>query len=233
MFEKRPQTRVAREEISTYPRVKKSVENLQRDSSWFQGTRSDIIVRQERVAQVVRQTRALLADSRNQKLSVDQEATAANWLNQLSAESNSLRESAELFLESEFNEEIQELPQYSAKVAGAKVFDQKREIVLARRSGQKLSRDWKRFVAVQPSFFVQSNASAVASHSEMRRRAVDYIAKETSAMENPKERAVVIDDFTNNVEVERRSARRSAAKSATRTASNSDSGNIPDILLLG
>lgn len=232
MFEKRPVNRVARIATSTYPRVARSVETLAEDRSWFDGTRESILRRQERVSSVIQQVRAYMAtEDENSRL-----AQAQVWLSTLESEKESLRDVAREYIEAEYQDEIQRLPQYSMMAAGgtrSRLGEYHRNAGRRQSSGDRptLSRNWQRFCEVEPQFFVRNNMTAVASAAEMRTRAVDHVVAATEGLPDDRFRAEIVDRFVTAVERVRRQA--SVPKTAKVEKQALDMSSVSDDLLFG
>ena len=237
MFEQRVPSRVARIATSTYPRVAKSVESLEVDRSWFDGSNESIFVRQERVAQVIRQVRELMANSLHEE---DVHfAQMSTWLSTLEAEKSSLSDVGREYIEAGYQEQIQGLPQYSAMAAGGhrprlgESYCQDSTHRASLTPSRPLGKDWDRFVAVEPEFFVRKNANALASSSEMRVRAVDHIVLATHKVTDDTLRAEIVDGFVFAVERERRTAALDSQRNKTSSVVETNMDDVADELLFG
>jgi hypothetical protein len=235
MFEQRQPSRVARIATSTYPRVAKSVESLEVDRNWFDGTNESIGLRQERVSQVIRQVRELMANSLHEE---DVHfAQMSTWLSTLEAEKNSLEDVGREFIEAGYQEQIQGLPQYSAMAAGGhrpRLGESYCQPTTHRAStvpSRSFGKDWDRFVAVEPHYFVQKNANALTSSSEMRIRAVDRIVEATHGVSDEVLRAQIVDKFVFSVERERRNSVLQSQRNKTASIVEMDLDDVSDELL--
>jgi len=203
--------------------VARDLERLARtEGSWFDGTLSSIESRGQELFATLKNLRALLHDP---KLDTATAARLQAAYERLEETKRVLAEVEREFIEADYQEQLQSLPEYSVMAANANTPRLGEQVEpKSQKSRSTVSTNWQKFCALEPKRFVSMNESALASENEMRARAVDYVVEVTSSVDNDIVRSRVIDTFVTNVERERRSQVR-----GTREASVQATSRVADL----
>lgn len=190
--------------LVTLSRVRKSIEGLEEDTRWFDGTGDSIRQRVAAASEVVRHSRGLISDPRTDYIDAALLDAASK---RLEREASTLSEILGEFISVEAQESLQSLPSYRVASENRPPVLGEADPKLRRKAADKFldeDQDWADFIESEPVRFVRRNSRLKSSEFEMRESAVNYAEFKTRQINSRLVRSQLIEDFVDQVELVRR-----------------------------